>query len=75
MNDPDELDLADDELRDSHGRTREDFEHDEADRLIKEMKVDGSYARWRKSGLSYPEFMRREADDEYERARRRHGGS
>ena len=61
MNDLDETDLADDELRDSRGRTREDYEADEADRLIKEMKIDGSYKRWRKSGLSYAEFQRREA--------------
>jgi hypothetical protein len=65
----------DGEERDSHGRTREDHDADEADRLIKKMKIDGSYARWRKSGLSYPEFERREVEDAYERGRLRRGGA
>jgi hypothetical protein len=67
-NDPDEIDLADDDLREAH-------KAHEADQLLDEMKADGSYRRWRKSGLSYAEFQRREAEDEMERARRRHGGS
>jgi hypothetical protein len=70
-----QLEFDDGEERDERGRTHEDFEADRADDLIKEMKIDGSYARWRKSGLSYPEFQRRELEDEYERARLRHGGS
>jgi hypothetical protein len=71
MNDPDEVDLADDDLRDE----REAHEAHKADQLLDEMKMDGSYARWRKSGLSYEEFVRDEVEREYEAARRRHGGS
>ena len=71
MYDDEERYLDDDEERDSHGRTREDYEYDRADRLLKEMKIDGSYARWRKSGLSYPEFQRRQLEDEYEQARQK----
>ena len=35
-----------DEERDSHGRTREDFLADEADRKIKMLKESGEYEGW-----------------------------
>lgn len=49
--------------------TREDYEADQADIKIKEMKIDGTYEAWRNSHLSYGEFQRREAENDYERAR------
>jgi hypothetical protein len=65
--------MYDEEERDDEEReyTREDHEADEADRKIKEMKIDGTYWAWRDSHLPYPEFQRRQLEDEYEQARQK----
>ena len=69
--------MFDDEEEDGEepSYSREDYEADRADRLLKEMKIDGSYWSWRKSGLSYAEWQRLELEAAYERDKRLFGGS